>query len=233
MTEVVLKRRWHTVAEVAEMGIRGDEGANGHPLRRLQIGEGRQAAPDPARMGRRVRRPQSRRVGRQPLMARRQRGGFDIPLQKRLRRARVDHHPGGRRQRKSVYGKTREQVHEKWPSSTSRLGADRRPRSPQLAAFIDGWLRDVVEPNLAPMTASNYELFSRLYIVPDLGRSGSTACLYAMFKRGSMSFDPVPVLRPGKDASRDEPKCCAAGRCCRQLASEWTIHRRGPCCEAC
>ena len=29
----------------------------------------------------------------------------------------------------------------------------------------------------------------------------------------------------GKDASRDEPKCCAVGRCCRQLASEWTIHR--------
>lgn len=110
-------------------------------------------------------------------------------------------------------------------SSTSRLGAD-PSLSPQLANFIDGWLRDVVQPNLAPMTASNYELFSRLYIVPDLGRKR----LDRLSVRDVQTW--LNVLRTrcqccaqGKDASRDEPKCCAVGRCCRQLASEWTIHQ--------
>lgn len=135
--------------------------------------------------------------------------------------------PEGRRQRKSVYGKTREQVHEKWLKlhEQARRGPV-APRSPQLAEFIDGWFRDVVQPNLAPMTASNYELFSRLYIVPDLGRKR----LDRLSVRDVQTW--LNVLRTrcqccgqGKDAGRDQPRCCAMGRCCRQLASEWTIHQ--------
>ncbi|MDF2145065.1 site-specific integrase [Knoellia sp. p5-6-4] len=29
----------------------------------------------------------------------------------------------------------------------------------------------------------------------------------------------------GKDEARQQPKCCAAGNCCRQVASEWTVHQ--------
>ncbi|MGP3963092.1 hypothetical protein ACTWPT_44615 [Nonomuraea sp. 3N208] len=32
------------------------------------------------------------------------------------------------------------------------------------------WLREVVEPNLAPATAATYETFCRLYIGPALGK---------------------------------------------------------------
>jgi hypothetical protein len=29
----------------------------------------------------------------------------------------------------------------------------------------------------------------------------------------------------GKDAARRRPRCCAAGKCCRQIAAEWTRHQ--------
>lgn len=31
------------------------------------------------------------------------------------------------------------------------------------------WLEEVVRPTVAPSTAANYEMFTRLYIVPSLG----------------------------------------------------------------
>ena len=80
--------------------------------------------------------------------------------------------PEGRRQRKSVYGKTREEVHAKWLKlhEQARRGPV-VPRSPTLATYLEGWLVDVVRPGLAPATAANYDLFVRLYIAPDLGRT--------------------------------------------------------------
>ena len=73
--------------------------------------------------------------------------------------------PRGRRERKTVYGKTREVVHDKWVQLQEQ--ARRGPvttKVPRLEEFAVGWLRDVVSPNLAPTTAANYELFTRLYI---------------------------------------------------------------------
>ena len=32
------------------------------------------------------------------------------------------------------------------------------------------WLREVVVAGLAPTASTNYDLFTRLYVVPDLGR---------------------------------------------------------------
>jgi hypothetical protein len=29
----------------------------------------------------------------------------------------------------------------------------------------------------------------------------------------------------GKDAARTMPRCCAAGRCCKQFPSDWTSHQ--------
>jgi len=135
--------------------------------------------------------------------------------------------PEGRRQRKSVYGKTREEVHAKWLKlhEQARRGPV-VPRSPALASFLDGWLTDVVRPGLAPATSANYELFVRLYIAPDLGRK----------KLEKLTVRDVQLwlnqLRTrcqccaqGKDANRDVPRCCAVGECCQQVASEWTVHQ--------
>ncbi|WP_345617527.1 site-specific integrase, partial [Serinicoccus chungangensis] len=135
--------------------------------------------------------------------------------------------PAGRRQRKSVYGKTRAEVHEKW----LRLHEQARrgpvvPVSPKLRDFLEQWLRETVRPGLSPATASNYEMFSRLYIVPDLGDRK----LEKLSVRDVQTW--VNELRvrcqccfQGKDAARPEPQCCARGQCCQEVASEWTVHQ--------
>ncbi len=100
------------------------------------------------------------------------------------------------------------------------------PRTPTVEGFIARWLDEVVRPNLAPSTVKNYELFTRLYIVPDLGRR-------RIDKLGVRDVQTwVNDLRTrcqcctqGKDIARDKPRCCAVGACCHQVAKEWTVHQ--------
>lgn len=135
--------------------------------------------------------------------------------------------PAGRRQRKYVYGQSREAVHGKWLALTQ---AARRgpvaPVSPKLADFLGRWLEETVRPSLAPTTASNYELFSRLYIAPDLG---SRRLDRLTVREVQLWMNALKVrcqcCHQGKDAARVRPRCCAAGACCRQVASEWTRHQ--------
>ncbi|WP_153395837.1 tyrosine-type recombinase/integrase [Ornithinicoccus halotolerans] len=135
--------------------------------------------------------------------------------------------PAGRRQRKSVYGKTRAEVHQKWLQLHERA---RRgpvvPVSPSLRAFLERWLAETVRPGLSPATASNYEMFARLYIVPDLGDRK----LEKLTVRDVQAW--VNALRvrcqccfQGKDAALPEPQCCAVGKCCQEVASDWTVHQ--------
>jgi integrase len=135
--------------------------------------------------------------------------------------------PTGRRQRKSVYGKTRPEVHDKW----LRLHEQARrgpvvPVSPRLRDFLERWLVETVRPGLSPATASNYEMFVRLYIVPDLGDRR----LEKLMVRDVQVW--VNTLRvrcqccfQGKDEARPEPQCCALGECCHEVASDWTVHQ--------
>lgn len=135
--------------------------------------------------------------------------------------------PEGRRQRKYVYGQSREAVYTKWLTLTQ---ASKRgpvaPVSPRLAGYLTRWLAETVRPNLAPTTANNYDLFSRLYIVPDLG---SRRLDRLTVRDVQLWLNELKVrcqcCHQGKDARRAVPRCCAAGRCCQQVASEWTRHQ--------
>ncbi|WP_404351137.1 site-specific integrase [Phycicoccus jejuensis] len=135
--------------------------------------------------------------------------------------------PKGRRQRKTVYGKTRPEVHDKW----LRLHEQARrgpmvPVSPRLRDFLERWLEETVRPTLSPATTSNYEMFSRLYIIPDLGDRKLDKLMVrdvqtwvnGLRKRCQCCFQ-------GKDAARPEPQCCALGSCCHDVASDWTVHQ--------
>ncbi|WP_214111074.1 tyrosine-type recombinase/integrase [Acrocarpospora catenulata] len=133
--------------------------------------------------------------------------------------------PEGKRTRKWVYGKTREETHEKWVQLHAE--AKRGPvvtKSPTLGAYLDYWLREVIEPNLAPSTAATYEVFSRLYIGPALGKKR----LDKLGVRDVQTwYNKLRVTcqccAQGKDARRSKPKCCAAGSCCGQIASDRTV----------
>jgi integrase len=141
--------------------------------------------------------------------------------------------PTGRRQRKYVYGRTRDAVHEKWIKLQNE--ARQRPiatRSPSVAEYLEYWLDQVVRPNLAPATVAKYEMFARLYIVPVLGKRRLDKLIARDVRVWLNDLRTTcQCCAQGKDKRREEPRCCAASRCCRQVASErttrdaWTVLR--------
>jgi integrase len=136
--------------------------------------------------------------------------------------------PDGRRQRKYVYGKTREEVHDKWVDLLKRARSGPvATKVPTVGEYLAYWLREVVEPNLAPLTASTYETLVRLYITPGLGSKG----LARLQTRDVQEWinkvrRTCQCCEQGKDARRTEGKrrCCAIGKCCRQVLSARSVH---------
>jgi integrase len=133
--------------------------------------------------------------------------------------------PGGERKRAWAYGETREEVHDKWLKL--HAAAKRGPvvtRSQTLAEYLAYWLAEVVKPGLAPATAANYGMFVRCYIVPVLGaRKLDKLTVREVRSWLNGLHDTCQCCAQGKDKRRVNPKCCAVGQCCRQLASERTI----------
>ncbi|MFG2022048.1 site-specific integrase [Actinomadura geliboluensis] len=141
--------------------------------------------------------------------------------------------PTGERKRKYVYGKTRDIVHGKYVKLLST--AAQRPVAtsvPTVETYLAYWLRDVVEPNREPNTYSNYELMSRLHIVPGLGKKR----LDRLTVRDVQTWlNKLPgacqCCAQGKDAKRPvehkDPRkrrrCCAIGKCCQDFPSRRTI----------
>jgi len=85
--------------------------------------------------------------------------------------------PGGDRKRRWVYGKTREETHDKWLKLQTAAKSGRVvTKSQTVGEYWRYWLAEVVvEPDYAPHTINTYEIHSRLYIVPALGRLLSTS----------------------------------------------------------
>ena len=78
--------------------------------------------------------------------------------------------PSGERYRKYVKGQAYEATQRAW--FKLRDEASRGPVSsdvPKLGDFLSYWLKEIVQPNLAPKTYQTYERFVRLHIVPHLG----------------------------------------------------------------
>ncbi|MER5896014.1 site-specific integrase [Streptomyces sp. NPDC001876] len=133
--------------------------------------------------------------------------------------------PDGRKQRKYVYGKTREEVHAKWIKLHGE--ASRGPVAtsvPTLAQYLARWLKEVVEPDLKPKTAETYAMHVRLYLVPGLG-SKRLDKLGVRDVRAWVNglLEQCQCCAQGKDSKRDDPRCCAVGQCCRQVPSRRTV----------
>jgi hypothetical protein len=93
--------------------------------------------------------------------------------------------PDGTRDRKYVYGKTREIVHEKWIKLHAQAKAGPvATKVPTVGEYVNRWLGEVVRPNLAPLTYATYETFARLYIVPAWVPNGSIGCRPATSRTG-------------------------------------------------
>ena len=128
--------------------------------------------------------------------------------------------PAGRRQSKNIYGKDRETVHEKWLAlmQAAQQGPV-APRSMRLADFMARWLVETVQPDLAPTTAANYALFTRLYVGPDLGRKRLDRLTVGDVQLWTNELKTrCQCCHQGKDSRRptDKRRCCEVGACCHQ-----------------
>jgi integrase len=135
--------------------------------------------------------------------------------------------PDGLRTRKYVYGKTRELVHDKWIRLHQQARAGPvATRVPTLGEYVSYWLREIVQPNLAPGSFVTYEAMARLYLVPGLGGKR----IDKLQTRDVQTW--INAVRrtcqccaQGKDARRPQGKrrCCALGRCCENTPSGTTV----------
>jgi integrase len=135
--------------------------------------------------------------------------------------------PDGRRMRKYVYGKTRDEVHEKWIKlHTEARKGPVATRHRTLDAFLSYWLESIVRPNLAPLTYVSYEGSVRLYIAPHLGTKRLDKLTVRDVREWLTKMAIIcQCCAQGKDAKRPEARrrCCAAGKCCESYPSRRVI----------
>ncbi|MFJ4434713.1 tyrosine recombinase XerC [Streptomyces sp. NPDC088923] len=135
--------------------------------------------------------------------------------------------PDGKRARKYVYGKTREEVHDKW----IKLHADAKKgpvatRHRTLSAFLAYWLDEIVKPNLAPLTYVSYEGSVRLYINPHLGQKRLDRLTVRDVREWINKLaGSCQCCAQGKDAKRQPSaqRCCAVGDCCETHPSKRVV----------
>ena len=88
---------------------------------------------------------------------------------------------------------------------------------PKLGDFLSYWLKNIVQPNLAPKTYQTYELFVRLHIVPHLGQKRIDQLQVKDIRQWINKLTRIcQCCAQGKDAARPVSKrrCCAIGKCC-------------------
>ncbi|MFJ6507348.1 tyrosine recombinase XerC [Streptomyces sp. NPDC091879] len=133
--------------------------------------------------------------------------------------------PEGKRKRKYVYGKTRDEVHDKWIKlHTEAKEGPVATSTPTLAQYLVRWLREVVEPDLKPKTAETYAMHVRLYIAPGLGAKRLDKLTVRDVRTWvNTLLNQCQCCAKGMDAKRDTPRCCAAGECCERIPSRRTV----------
>ncbi|MEW2548891.1 site-specific integrase [Streptomyces sp. NPDC047002] len=135
--------------------------------------------------------------------------------------------PDGKRARKYVYGKTREDVHDKWVSLHAE--AKKGPvatRHRTVAAFLTYWLDSIVKPDLAPLSYVSYEGYMRLYIVPSLGAKRLDKLTVRDVREWLTKLATTcQCCAQGKDVRRAPARrrCCAVGECCQSFPSRRVV----------
>lgn len=134
----------------------------------------------------------------------------------------------GTYKRRSVYGKTWDEAHEK----LTKLKADSLSGLPvatnkmTIAEYLTYWLTSVARSKVRPTTYVNYESLVRNYITPEFGRK-KLVRLTARDIRAflMMTAATCQCCAQGKDKKRPEHKrrCCALGKCCKKLPSDRTV----------
>ena len=134
--------------------------------------------------------------------------------------------PGNTRKRIRVYGPTRKEALAKLTEkiAASNRGVPVPSAQGSLAAFLTYWLDAVAVYQLRENTHTRYIAVARLYLIPGLGRK-KLAKLTAKDVRTWLNQlrTTCQCCTRGLDAARDEPRCCAVGKCCSKRLSPLTL----------
>jgi integrase len=110
----------------------------------------------------------------------------------------------GARKRVYVYGRTREEAHERLveEQSKSARGIPVPERSWKLGPYLDYWLEHVIKPTRRPATYALYEMIVRIHLAPALGKYQlkrlSVPILQTFFNgklRAGLSVRNVQIMR--------------------------------------
>ncbi|MDT0416285.1 tyrosine-type recombinase/integrase [Streptomyces sp. DSM 41982] len=133
---------------------------------------------------------------------------------------------GNTRKRIRVYGTTRKEALAKL---TEKIAASNRglpvpSAQGSVAAYLTYWLDAVAVHQLRENTHTRYTAVTRLFVIPGLGRK-KLAKLTAKDVRTWLNQlrTACQCCVRGLDRARDEPSCCAAGKCCSKRLSPLTL----------
>ncbi|GAA3222792.1 site-specific integrase [Actinocorallia longicatena] len=135
--------------------------------------------------------------------------------------------PTGERRRKWVYGRTREETHDKYVHALAAAKNGPVPTTtPNVAQYLTRWLEESIKPNREPTTWRYYDLMARAYVTPGLGKK-RLAKLTVRDVQTWLNGLPgkCQCCAQKKDEQRlaERRRCCAAGDCCEDYASRNTI----------
>jgi len=138
----------------------------------------------------------------------------------------------GREIRRSIYGESWEDVHEKLTALKAKTHAGVRVAATvsTMGEFMAYWLREVVGKRVRPSTMRTYDWLSRCYVVPLL----STKRLSRLQPPELRVFlnrvkETCQCCAQGKDAARvkagEEARCCAKRpqKCCEGFPADGTV----------
>ncbi|WP_019354467.1 site-specific integrase [Streptomyces sp. AA1529] len=134
----------------------------------------------------------------------------------------------GTYKRRSVYGKTWEDAHDKLTrlKANSHSGLPIAASKMTLSEYLTYWLTHVAKVKVRKTTYVNYESLVRNYIAPGLGKK-KIARLSARDIRAFLvkTAQTCQCCAQGKDKNRPKAKqrCCALGQCCRKVPSDRTV----------
>ncbi|MFF4831561.1 tyrosine-type recombinase/integrase [Streptomyces sp. NPDC001315] len=134
--------------------------------------------------------------------------------------------PGNTRKRIRVYGTTRKEALAKLTEkiAASNRGVPAPSAQGSLATYLTYWLQNVAVHQLRENTHTRYTAVARLYLIPGLGRK-KLAKLTAKDVRTWLNQlrTTCQCCTRGLDTARDQPRCCAASKCCSKRLSPLTL----------
>ncbi|MDX3457246.1 site-specific integrase [Streptomyces sp. ME02-8801-2C] len=134
--------------------------------------------------------------------------------------------PGNTRRRVRVYGTTRKEALAKLTEkiAASNRGLPAPSAQGSLAAYLTYWLENVAIHHLRENTHTRYTAVTRLYLTPGLGKKKLTK-LTAKDVRTWLNQlrTTCQCCTRALDTARDQPRCCAAGKCCSKRLSPLTL----------